>query len=388
MRDIIDKVEYGKRYKEYTAGSKIKTPYTTRIFREMRHRSLPVSTSRVNGEYVKPTLYTAFHSVGSVSKHDLEGPPFWDYFYSEWNSVKLTGEHELYYYYPSTTVMGWGCKNSYPYSPDIPHSVIQRNRARLVEKIRTSDFNLAQAAAEAPESWRTIKSRTLKFLSAYRAFRRGQFRQVSRILGFSPKGTPSTWLEWQYGWRPLLSDVHSACVIIKEGLKSPHFNVESTTLDPDFKNPPPYAQYVGQATSYGKFTRGHKVGVTFSIPEPWLLHADSLGLLNPVALAWELLPYSFVVDWFAHIGEFLSALSLPLALDLKHGYETNFLDTAWEATIKPTGYGGTFPRQVSRTKSMARSPVLGFPIPLPYADPVLNRNQVLNLLALVAQTFR
>jgi len=33
----------------------------------------------------------------------------------------------------------------------------------------------------------------------------------------------------------------------------------------------------------------------------------SLGLVDPVQIAWEVVPYSFVVDWFLPIGTYLSA---------------------------------------------------------------------------------
>jgi hypothetical protein len=39
-----------------------------------------------------------------------------------------------------------------------------------------------------------------------------------------------------------------------------------------------------------------------------------VGLLDPASVAWELLPYSFVVDWFIPIGQYLAARALPNAL--------------------------------------------------------------------------
>jgi hypothetical protein len=35
--------------------------------------------------------------------------------------------------------------------------------------------------------------------------------------------------------------------------------------------------------------------------------AAQLGLLNPENVAWELLPWSFVIDWFIPIGQYLDA---------------------------------------------------------------------------------
>lgn len=35
------------------------------------------------------------------------------------------------------------------------------------------------------------------------------------------------------------------------------------------------------------------------------------GLLNPLEVIWELVPLSFVADWFLPIGDYLSALDAP-----------------------------------------------------------------------------
>lgn len=41
---------------------------------------------------------------------------------------------------------------------------------------------------------------------------------------------------------------------------------------------------------------------------------SQLGLVNPFGLAWDLVPYSFVVDWFLPIGPVLYAMSAPAGL--------------------------------------------------------------------------
>lgn len=43
------------------------------------------------------------------------------------------------------------------------------------------------------------------------------------------------------------------------------------------------------------------------VTNPNLLLASRLGLTNPASIAWELVPFSFVVDWFGTVGEFLAS---------------------------------------------------------------------------------
>lgn len=44
------------------------------------------------------------------------------------------------------------------------------------------------------------------------------------------------------------------------------------------------------------------------------------GLLNPLSVAWELMPLSFVADWFLPIGSYLSGFDANLRFDVTSGY--------------------------------------------------------------------
>lgn len=45
----------------------------------------------------------------------------------------------------------------------------------------------------------------------------------------------------------------------------------------------------------------------------------ALGLTNPASVAWELVPFSFVVDWFAPVGDWLNALDATLGYSFLSG---------------------------------------------------------------------
>jgi len=48
------------------------------------------------------------------------------------------------------------------------------------------------------------------------------------------------------------------------------------------------------------------------------------GFLNPINLVWEILPFSFVVDWFLPIGPYLEAASAFNGLEFVDGSQTQF----------------------------------------------------------------
>jgi hypothetical protein len=88
---------------------------------------------------------------------------------------------------------------------------------------------------------------------------------------------------------------------------------------------------------------------------------NQLGLLNPASLVWELVPWSFVVDWFCPIGPVLNAMTAPAGLTFvtgtlsckvtqKGSYETHW--TVWDeyanTNVPATGetYNNSYTRSV------------------------------------------
>jgi len=353
-----------------------------------------VSTKPVSpGNWVEPTSYAAFDARHVNLEYNYREPPFWDSFFNEWVYVQYTGKLKENSWFGAP--MTWGCSNSYPYPPVVPNSVVQRNRARLLGKIRNSNFNLGQAAAEAGETFEMIARKIRTFARAYHSFKVGNYGRAIDALGLSrrkhKKLGPNLWLEMAYGWVPLLSDIYDGCNAMVKGVgDAPKWTVKSTTVDPNFEPPKPYAslQSSTRIKVSGTFRRGISSGATFTVPGSIFFTLDQLGLDNPWAIVWEALPFSFVVDWFFHISEFLAYLTLPLVVDFIHGYETYWLNSAWMAEEFNPKFLGTQPKQVFRTKSMSRVPNNGFVIPTPYCDPLLSRGQVMNAIALIAQYIR
>jgi hypothetical protein len=58
--------------------------------------------------------------------------------------------------------------------------------------------------------------------------------------------------------------------------------------------------------------------------EPLDAFLKQIGFDNPISLAWEILPYSFVLDWFLPIGDFLDGLNRWKGLSFVSGWEVQF----------------------------------------------------------------
>ena len=120
----------------------------------------------------------------------------------------------------------------------------------------------------------------------------------------------SKWLEYRYGWTPLVNSVYSAFENIARELESKEVEIVARSG----------ARYEKTRTLRLK---GNTYATFPVIQKDWandrimLVYRFKLvdrsrlwdwTSLNPATIAWELVPFSFVADWFVSIGESLRAL--------------------------------------------------------------------------------
>jgi len=149
-------------------------------------------------------------------------------------------------------------------------------------------------------------------------------------------------------------------------------------------------QYIGT----GQVTRGAQVGVTYYMTSETLSTLGGLGLLQPVATAWELVSLSFVIDWFFSVGSFLQGLNATHGYAFGHGYTTTFSKgkvtyrSVLEHALRLNGskrYAGTFPEYTIDGFAMKRDPMYVFPRPgLSYTFD-LDLSKLVTLMALIQQ---
>lgn len=192
-----------------------------------------------------------------------------------------------------------------------------RNTAlvRSLGKIADTKTNISVTLAEASKTSDLILNTANRIDRAYRAFRKGRFTEVAKILNITPGRVHKNWLEYKYGWMPLLLDVkNSAEFLAQQSLtRKPRFTVSSkvkwetamplSTPYAPWGDPNPTAVVKEEISCEGEV----KVKIWCEIDNPTLSELQQLGVTNPALVAWELVPYSFVFDWFLQVGNFLEA---------------------------------------------------------------------------------
>jgi hypothetical protein len=187
-------------------------------------------------------------------------------------------------------------------------------QSRLAEKVKAHNFNLMVNVAQAGQLVGMIEQNLRKFGRAALALRRGDFATAARQFGttrskhttqLKAKDVSGRWLELQYGWLPALSDTYEAAKAFHAISEGPRKSIVRASIKKE-------AEFEGSQSPTSYSSLGHETltrRLVYEMSEE-MSAARSLGLYDPLTLAWEVLPYSFVVDWFVPIGTYLENLSI------------------------------------------------------------------------------
>lgn len=205
--------------------------------------------------------------------------------------------------------------------------------SRAHDKLKTLKVNLATFFAERYQTIDMIASTVGRLIHGINALRKGRLEDAYRALSvpvqinklkhwmqkFDSAKSPAkveslvanTWLELQYGWKPLLSDVHDAANLLAQHVAD--------------KNPQ-YVVVTGKETdTYDRYFASRITGLPYLVGQDFVestcryfIHAipsaetssalAATGITNPALLVWEEIPFSFVVDWFLPVGNYLEQL--------------------------------------------------------------------------------
>lgn len=275
-------------------------------------------------------------------------------------------------------------------NPSFDSNMLNETQTKCLLKIAGGKASLGVGIAEGKQVYNMLAGNATKLLTAYRAVRRGNFAAAGNAIGlnrsaFTGKSAAEYWLEYQYGWRPLFHDLSDAYSLLRATFEKYMMNI--------------YAKSSTKHEHSNHVVQEHDN--SYTVKEKCLVRIDALveceriraasqvGLLNPLLIAWELVPFSFVLDWFTPIGNVLEAASASNGLIFHGGSYSQTLEgshtisrnLAWDSHYVEAGL-------CKVEKFGTRRVVIGdFPIPLPYfRERPFNTARVANAAALFRAT--
>ncbi len=280
------------------------------------------------------------------------------------------------------------------FPPHLSNKVVQNVRL----KAKDTTFNAAQAFAERAQTADLVSGALRRIAQAARDIRHGNPRRGLERLGdygdYAVKTLPDAILAFQYGVKPLAQDIYGACAALDKAGIGVKIDTHRSQVKEDYKltgeNVEP-SNPGNSHRSHGSVFYGASARLDTVPGNAALQSAASLGLTNPALLAWELLPFSFVVDWAYPLGDYFSQLDGLVGLEVK-GFSVSLLTKVrahWTG-IDPFGDRDSRWDSFYRRTSLTRSASMEVPFArLPsLKNPFNSKDHVLNALALLAGAFR
>lgn len=217
-----------------------------------------------------------------------------------------------------------------------------QGKLNLRDKIRGST-GAAETLSAVDESFLTIASGASRIFRSYRALRRGNLRASTRILlegsrngrrrvsagpnkGSFEEGRIFTkggdnYLEWTFGIMPTVRSITDSVNYLQTTNRvNRYYSGASRKWSEQIDN-----GSIIKNIGFSDYTLEVYTGATVNVENPNLALADSFGFLDPVRLGWELVPFSFVADWFIPIGDFLGSFSPLWGRELERSFTTSVL---------------------------------------------------------------
>lgn len=194
-------------------------------------------------------------------------------------------------------------------------------RIKFLEKYRSTrqKFSSGTFLGELRETLHMIRRPASAIRNGLNAYHSDVKKRLRGVRTTSKKNSVvgSTWLEYQFGWLPLVHDISDAYDLLKNGVREMTI-ISSSFHDTAMDRLESSTSFVSGGGCQYRYNVGSKSTASVrylgavsaeSFSPPGLADAWGFRLQDVLPTIWELIPYSFLVDYFTNIGEIVAAAS-------------------------------------------------------------------------------
>jgi hypothetical protein len=247
-------------------------------------------------------------------------------------------------------------------------------------------------------------------------FRKKRSKEGKRLYIPPENLISDLWLEISFGWKPLLEDIYKSASLIADRYGDPQVRYMASSGGTETEKTkvrmyPPEACYwlsIADAGIAVKSTTCKYITV-YSCSDEARSKLAETGISNPALIAWDVIPFSFIVDWFLPVNNYLKSLESYSGFTLEAVKRVRFTKYTLQARASQTrtvkyGDKGTFERHsftgsfeedgIHYTRDSIAAPV---DVPLQLRDPFKSRDpkdplatnlfSVYTTMALLTQAF-
>lgn len=213
--------------------------------------------------------------------------------------------------------------------------------AKIRGKIMDQKVDLATALGEGKETVSMLIELVARLAKILSLCRKGRLVEAAKLV--FPTNTltlANDYLMLTYGIKPLIDDIDGLMKHLADEIK------EGVLIDVKAQAVRERDQIIPWSSDLPFKAKGTVVSretyraiykCTYAIDSSLLRQWDMLGFNNPFAVAWELIPYSFVIDWLIPIGDWLKGINEFSGLTVSQFSRTHVYkhESGFRATVIP-----------------------------------------------------
>jgi len=290
---------------------------------------------------------------------------------------------------------------------------------KLYDQIKDTELNLALTIGERKETYKMVQNAARSLGRIYTLAKKVRrevgnalvrrdkkyFQRISRAVKGNPdvyemmhspsKAIAGAWLSYKYGWLPLYSDVHALMEFSTRRFDLREFKARASRTDNKIDRALLASPSVWKVeTILDRHTA--LIIVKAKVRDSNAFDLSRVTSMNPLSIAWELVPFSFVVDWFVDVGGYLANMEAALGagLDFHSGMVTRVNVQKSSIEIYGTETGGYYPTSFTTSYNVkprvvyrvlkTRTLLSGFPRPeLPSFKVSLGSQRIMSAASLI-----
>lgn len=245
-------------------------------------------------------------------------------------------EPQQYYSRTATCKMVSGTQVRPPFFAVMAHSDTSQQRDALYAKAygklvsQLARAEMGTGLAEIGQTMNMVTSRLQDVYNAYRGLRNGDLRNLQRLCDINgyrrpvsrtsarsvSKNAGGIWLEYWLGWAPTVGDAYASMEVLTGPLPPVRIRGASSLSYPSKGK---IGERFASADAWEwdlTVNQGFCLTADLGIDNPNLALLNQMGLANPMKVFYDLMPLSFIVEWFVNFGQVMSAYTDFLGFNL------------------------------------------------------------------------
>lgn len=189
--------------------------------------------------------------------------------------------------------------------------LIQLASAQARSNVDASKATALVTIAEAQKTYASVQAILQRAISIARAIRKVDIAFLAGQL--KPKEIEDRYMEYRYAIRPLVADLDSVCKAWNESrhsrtrLTARGRAQDSDTVSDTLTDTTRFGSTDLHCSRQSSINVEVRCGILYDVDVSALSKLQTWGGVDIASSAWELVPFSFIIDWFCNVGTVISS---------------------------------------------------------------------------------